>query len=136
MNINELKKFELLVNRYQLLYGFLIISISTLLVLGLLFFQNVVSYEYEGVVEEEKLVFSNLSANDLNKLINTTEIIIEKEKLKFEIIDIVEFENQYSLLLNVDLKKKYLDKKTVKVKFIVKEESLYQFILNNMKGES
>ena len=136
MNINELKKFELLVNRYQLLYGFLIISISTLLVLGLLFFQNVVSYEYEGVVEEEKLVFSNLSANDLNKLINTTEIIIQKEKLKFEIIDIVEFENQYSLLLNVDLKKKYLDKKTVKVKFIVKEESLYQFILNNMKGES
>ena len=136
MNINELKKFELLVNRYQLLYGFLIISISTLLVLGLLFFQNVVSYEYEGVVEEEKLVFSNLNANDLNKLINTTEIIIEKEKLKFEIIDIVEFENQYSLLLNVDLKKKYFDKKTIKAKFIVKEESLYQFILNNMKGES
>lgn len=133
MNINEFNKFECNLNKYQLIYGFLIISISIFLIISLLLGKNTASYEYQGIIEKNNLLITNLSLNDLNKLVEFQKVLIEGQEVDLKTTDILEENGKYSLNLKGNLGK-FASKKSLKVKFIIREESLFQFILNNLKG--
>lgn len=133
MNINEFNKFECNLNKYQLIYGFLIISISIFLIISLLLGKNTASYEYQGIIEKNNLLITNLSLNDLNKLVEFQKVLIEGQEVDLKTTDILEENGKYSLNLKGNLGK-FTSKKSLKVKFIIREESLFQFILNNLKG--
>lgn len=133
MNTSFLDKFKRHYLFYQFLYIFITISILTILLLLMLFLKNYTTLTYKGIVKDNQdLVISNLTKDDTNLILNS-KLLIENEKINYKVLDIYQENIMYTVKL--ELNKFFLDSRSIKVKFIVKEENLLEFIIRKVKGD-
>ena len=134
MNINSFEKCNSRITYYQILYVFLIILITILGIIGLIYFKNITKINYQGIIKNNNVLeIENLTKDDVSLILESKKIKVEDKKIKHNMIDIEEKNNSYLVKINLD--KKYLDNANLEVNCILKEESLYQFILKTMKGD-
>ena len=133
MSTSLLDKFKNRSSFYQILYIFITINIIVILILLLLFLKNYEFLTYKGIIRNNHdLVISNLTRGETEILTNS-KLKIENKNIKYEVLDIFKENSLYVLKLKLD--KYYLDSRSVKVKFIVKEENLLEYIIEKMKGD-
>ena len=132
MNINLLEKYRIKVKKYQFLYGFLVIGVISFLI-GVLFrYKNINAREYKGFgLADGILVINNLNLDDIDFILNCEDVIIDDKKQAKIILEVGEDENYFVKLESKEIKKE----KEITIRFVLKEENLYQFIVRNMKGE-
>lgn len=132
MNINMLEKFTVKIKKYQFLYGFLVVGVIFFLI-GVLFrYKNINAREYKGFgLADGILVINNLNLDDIDFILNCEDVIINDKKQAKIIFEVGEDENYFVKLESEEIKKE----KEITVRFVLKEENLYQFIVRNMKGE-
>lgn len=133
MNINSFEKFNSKIIVYQILYVFLITLITILGVIGLFYLKNITKINYQGIIKDNILVIENLSLEDVSLILESKKVILKDKEIKDNMIDIEEFNNNY--LVKIKLDKVYLENTNLSITCILKEESLYQFILTTMKGD-
>ncbi len=134
MNISLFKKFIRYKNYYQFLYLIFIINIIMIVVLLLLTMKMQTTLKYNGIISNNNiLVISNLSHEDANSIIESNNLKIDREMVNFKILESRNLLNSYTIKLELD--KYYLDTKKIVVEVLVKEENLYEFVLQTMKGE-
>lgn len=133
MNINSYQKFISNIKFYQFMYVFLIILITFLTIIELFKFKNLVEINYQGIINNNYLEISNLTYDEVNSIIELEKVKIDNKEFKNEIVDILEINNTY--LLKIKLNKVYLNNTSFEITYVLKEESLYQFILKTMKGD-
>ncbi len=134
MNVSLFGKFNRYQNYYQFLYVLLVINIIVVIIILLLFFKNKTIVKYSGIISNNNiLVLSNLSSYDANLILESLDIKIDNESIKYEILDTQEVRGTYTLKLSLD--KYYLNSKSIEVEVLLEEENLYQFILKTMKGD-
>ena len=132
MNINLLEKYRIKVKKYQFLYGFLVIGVISFFI-GVLFrYKNINAREYKGFgLADGILVINNLNLDDIDFILNCEDVIINDKKQAKIIFEVGEDENYFVKLESEEIKKE----KEITIRFVLKEENLYQFIVRNMKGE-
>ena len=132
MNINMLEKFTVKIKKYQFLYGFLVVGVIFFLI-GVLFrYKNINAREYKGFgLADGILVINNLNLDDIDFILNCEDVIINDKKQAKIIFEVGEDENYFVKLESKEIKKE----KEITIRFVLKEENLYQFIVRNMKGE-
>ena len=132
MNINMLEKFTVKIKKYQFLYGFLVVGVIFFLI-GVLFqYKNINTREYKGFgLAEGILVINNLNLDDIDFILKCENVIIDDKKQAKIILEVGEDENYFVKLESKEIKKE----KEITIRFVLKEENLYQFIVRNMKGE-
>lgn len=133
MNISSLEKFNSNINYYQILYGFLVIIITSFIIIGLMYFKNITKREYYGVVNNNILEISNLTYEEVALILECKKVMIKDNIIKNKIIDIKENNDNY--LISIKLNKIYLEGTKIKITYILNEESIYQFMLNRVKGD-
>lgn len=133
MNISSLEKFNSNINYYQILYGFLVIIITSFIIIGLMYFKNITKREYYGVVNNNILEISNLTYEEVALILECKKVMIKDNIIKNKIIDIKENNDNY--LISIELNKIYLEGTKIKITYILNEESIYQFMLNRVKGD-
>ena len=133
MNINNYEMFKSRINFYQILYVFLIISIVFIILIGLFSFKNIVKANFNGKVFNNILEINDLDEFEIKKVLESKKILVNKEAIKKEIIDIKEINNKYFIKIKLDTFSSI--EKEEKVVCILKDESLYQFIINIVKGD-
>jgi len=133
MSVNEFLDYEEKINLNQTLYVFLtvIIIIFGMIVLNL--FKKVDSLTLEGVLKDGNIIEFKLNKEDLTLVLNSKKIFIHDEIIDYQIIEIQELDDNYLVKLSLD--KIYLNEEILKVKFILKEEKLYKFIYETVKGD-
>ncbi len=132
MNINMLEKFTVKIKKYQFLYGFLVVGVIFFLI-GVLFrYKNINAREYKGFgLADGILVINNLNLDDIDFILKCENVIIDDKKQAKIILEVGEDENYFVKLESKEIKKE----KEITIRFVLKEENLYQFIVRNMKGE-
>ncbi len=133
MNISLLDKFKSYKNYYHIIYTLLIINIIVLILIETFLYTNKTMVKYLGIGSDNNIVFSKLSYDDVKIITNSKQMLINDNYEKVTILDVLEGIDDYTLKLKVD--DFYFDTQSIEVKFIVKEEKLYQFIFNVLKGE-
>ncbi len=134
MNISLFKKFIRYKNYYQFLYLIFIINIIMIVILLLLTIKMKTTLKYSGIINNNNnLVISNLSYPEAKSIIESKDIKINNESIKFKVLESKNLLNSYTIKL--ELNKYYLDTKKVIAEVLVKEENLYEFVLHTMKGE-
>ena len=134
MNISLFKKFTCYKNYYQFLYLIFIINIIMIVSLLLLTIKMKTTLKYSGIINDNNiLVISNLSYEDANTIIKSKYIKIDKDNVKFKVLESKNLKNFYTIKLELD--KYYLDTKKVIAEVLIREENLYEFVLKTMKGE-
>lgn len=134
MNIEHFLKFKMRILVYQTLYVFLILLILVGIIVFMNLFQNTKELEYIGKVDNNILYLENLLEKDIYFINKSREMVIQNKAVRKEIIGINEMNNQYLVRLQLD--NYHEQDESLKVRFIVKKESLYQFIVKTMKGEN
>ena len=105
-----------------------------IVVLLLLTMKMQTTLKYNGIISNNNiLVISNLSHEDANSIIESNNLKIDREMVNFKILESRNLLNSYTIKLELD--KYYLDTKKIVVEVLVKEENLYEFVLQTMKGE-
>lgn len=134
MNISNYEKFSSKIFFYQILYIFLIMSITFIGIIELFYFKNIIKVDFQGIVLKNNILeISNLRLEDVNLILESKEVIVKDQEIKKEIIDIKEMDSNY--LVKIKLDNVYIENSELKITCILKEESLYQFIFNTMKGD-
>lgn len=98
-------------------------------------------YKVEGIVQENKLIIT-APYNRVNSIINNDYIYIQNEKYKYKVEsiskDIVNVGNEFyqEIILNIEFKDRELvDNNILKIKFIIKKMTIFEYIFNLFKGE-
>lgn len=132
MNINMLEKFTVKIKKYQFLYGFLVVGVIFFLIGVLFHYKNINTREYKGFgLADGILVINNLNLDDIDFILKCENVIIDDKKQAKIILEVGEDENYFVKLESKEIKKE----KEITIRFVLKEENLYQFIVRNMKGE-
>ncbi len=132
MNISLLDKFIKRKQIYQILFGFLSITIFVIIIIFSLVFKHQIIYAYQGKEKEGVIEIDNLNELDLLKITNCKYLYIDNKKLRYD-LTILKDDNKY--LVKLFIKNLKNDKSLIEVKFLEKEESLLRFIINSMKGD-
>lgn len=109
---------------------FIIISIGIIL---LMIFKTSIYYEYKGILEDNLIKIDNLDETDLDVILNSQKIIINKKKINYEVISIKEENSLYLLILKIDTKGISVTS-NLTLTSVLKEECLYEFIFKTIKG--
>lgn len=133
MSVNEFLDYEEKINLNQALYVFLTVIIIILGMIVLNLFKKVDSLTLEGVLKDDNIIEFKLNQEDLTLVLNSKKIFIHDEIIDYQIIEIQELDDNYLVKLSLD--KIYLNEEILKVKFILKEEKLYKFIYETVKGD-
>ena len=133
MSVNEFLDYEEKINLKQALYVFLTVIIIILVMIILNLFKKVDSLTLEGVLKDDNIIEFKLNQEDLTLVLNSKKIFIHDEVINYQIIEIQELDDNYLMILSLD--KIYLNEEVLKVKFILKEEKLYKFIYETVKGD-
>lgn len=134
MNINAFEKFNSRITYYQILYVYLMALITVLCIIGLIYFKNITKINYQGIIKDNNVLeIENLTKDDVSLILESKKIKIKDKKIEHNMIDIEENNNSYLVKINLD--KKYLENTILEVNCILKEESLYRFILKILKGD-
>ena len=97
-------------------------------------------YRTQGVISNKSLIFY-IAENDLNKVINLDKIYIDEIGYNYTIMGIGEplfMDNVYykEIKLNTRIKEKLLiDNNVIDIQFIVSEMTIFEYIVNLIKGE-
>ena len=134
MNISLFKKFTRYKSYYQFLYLIFIINIIMIVILLLLTIKMKTTLKYSGIISNNNnLIISNLSYQEAKSIIESKNIKIDNDTIKFKVLESKNLLNSYTIKL--ELNKYYLDTKKVIAEVLVKEENLYEFVLHTMKGD-
>lgn len=133
MSINKYEVFKSRIKFYEFLYVFLIINIIFIVLIGLLHFKNIEKVNFKGIVSNNILEINNLSEYEIKLFLESKKILVLEKEIKKEIIDINEINNKYFVKIKLDEITTSLEEE--KVICILKDEKLYQFIINIMKGD-
>ncbi len=134
MNISLLDRFSCHEKYYQFLYNFCLLIFLIALIFELLLFRNVISVNCKGVISQNNnLIIDNLDYSSVDYILNSKRIEVDEKILKYKVLEVKKGISNYTLKLKLD--NFYLDSRTLNLKIILKDESLYQFILRKMKGE-
>ena len=133
MNTNSLDKFSLKINGKQFLAAFLIIILTILIIFLSFRWKNKVTFEYEGkVLNNNILEITNLSYLDVKTIIDSN-LKVSDRKITKDNIAIEKNQDKYKILIKLEQVSIPGDK--LELNCIYREESLFQFIKNTMKGE-
>ena len=134
MNTSLYQKFNRNQGYYQFLYLLLIINIIVVVLIFLLCVKNKTIIKYDGIISNNNiLVISNLEKYDVDLILDSKDIKINDQSIKYKVLDTKEVRGTYTLKL--ELNKYYLDSKSLRIDVLLKEENLYQFIVKIMRGE-
>lgn len=97
-------------------------------------------YRADGIINNKSLIFY-ITKNDLNKIIYLDKLYIDDLEYKYKIIemdDTVLVDNIYykEIKLDVDIKDELLiDNNIIDVQFVINEMTIFEYIVNLVKGE-
>lgn len=133
MSVSEFLVYEEKIKLNQFLYVFLTVIIIIFGIIISNMFKNVVSLNLEAVLMDNNVIELKLNRGDLTLVLISKKVFIQDEVCNYQIIEIQELDDNYLVKLSLD--KIYLKDEILKVKFILKEEKLYKFIYETIKGD-
>jgi biopolymer transport protein ExbD len=95
-------------------------------------------YKTKGTVKEEKIKLI-VDINDLNKVTNNKEIIIERDIFTYEVINISDLIYNDNIYKEVTLKipelKDLIDNDVLDIEIIINKTNIFNYLIKTLKGE-
>ncbi len=117
-----------------------IVSILIGFLLGVILFNNKIEEYYTGISKlSDKKIEVLINIDDLNKIKDNNEIVIERNTFTYE-IDKVEdylYENNYykKIIIKINDEDKLIDNEIIKYQIITNKTTIFNYLIKTLKGD-
>lgn len=135
MNINKLELFLSQKVKYQILYVLLVFILLGVVIWLLLNVKNKTIITYQGLINFNLIEINDVLEKDLLNISNCQELFINNKKNKYKLVDVIKNNSKYNLKIKINSQEFKNYNSQSGISFILKEETLGEFVIRNMKGE-
>lgn len=117
-----------------------VVSILIGFLLGVILFNNKIEEYYTGISKlSDKKIEVLINIDDLNKIKENNEIVIERNTFTYE-IDKVEdylYENNYykKIIIKINDEDKLIDDEIIKYQIITNKTTIFNYLIKTLKGD-